>query len=119
MSVKQGGQSESRCSRLAQTDKGQFPIWFKGIPPERVGLNGEYDYYGLAKRVQCYLCEVLDRRLMQALKVGQRGRVIVLSGALPSGEMLQELTQLVASVPGVDMVEAQAVRVGAELLISA
>ncbi|MEO1590270.1 MAG: phospholipid-binding protein [Cyanobacteria bacterium J06632_22] len=119
MSVRQGRQGEGYCQSSGWLEDGQSPPWFRGIPPERVGLNGEYDYYGLAKRVRSYLRESVDTHLLQMLKVNQRGRVIVLSGVLPSLELLQQLHHLVAVVPGVDAVETYAVRLESELLMSA
>ncbi|MEO0539335.1 MAG: hypothetical protein AAFZ80_00555 [Cyanobacteria bacterium P01_A01_bin.105] len=114
--VTQGGQFGRRYqSALLGAASQVQPSWFRGIPPERVGLNGEYDYYGLAKRVRCYLHERMG--LIQSLKVAQRGRVIVLSGVMPSGEALHQLTQFVLCVPGVDAVEAHAVNIHADALV--
>ncbi|MEL7502361.1 MAG: phospholipid-binding protein [Cyanobacteria bacterium J06554_6] len=95
------------------------PLWFKAIPPERIGLNGEYDYYGLAKRVRCHLREQAGPRIIQKLKVCQRGRVVLLSGVLFSAEDLHDLTRLILSVPGVDAVETHMLRVREQALMSA
>ena len=119
MGVKKRGQAGQPEQFPVQVEENQTRAWFRGIPPERVGLDGEYDYYGLANRVHWHLCEALGQQLVQALQVSQRGRVIILSGVLPSVELLQQLIQVVASVPGVDTVEDHAVQVKAELLMSA
>lgn len=85
--------------------------WLSTIPPERRGLHGEFDYYGLSKRV--YRClnssnvDVTPGRL----KVRQRGRVVVLSGHLRSPTLLHRIIDLALSVEGVDAVEAQGVAV--------
>ena len=84
--------------------------WLSTIPPERRGLHGEFDYYGLSKRV--YRCvnsnvDVTPGRL----KVRQRGRVVVLSGHLRSPHLLHKVIDLALSVEGVDAVETYGVAV--------
>ncbi|MEM7797173.1 MAG: hypothetical protein AAF579_22305, partial [Cyanobacteria bacterium P01_C01_bin.118] len=69
-----------------------YCTWFASIPPERTGLHGEYDYYGLAKRVFRCLSENVDG--LRRLKVRQRGRVVVLSGHLSSPYLLLEVVDL-------------------------
>lgn len=84
--------------------------WFSSIPPERTGLHGEYDYYGLSKRVsQCLSMNVGGE--LRRLKVRQRGRVVVLSGRLGSPYQLREIVDLALSVDGVDEVETYGVKV--------
>lgn len=83
---------------------------FATIPPERIGLEGEFDYYGLSKRVShCLRAKVEDARY---LKVRQRGRVVVLSGQLGSPYQLRQVIDLVQSVHGVDEVETSGIAVG-------
>ncbi|MEA5463043.1 BON domain-containing protein [Leptothoe sp. PORK10 BA2] len=82
---------------------------FATIPPERIGLKGEFDYYGLSKRVSHYLrANVDDARY---LKVRQRGRVVVLSGHLGSPYQLRQIIDLARSVHGVDEVETSGIAV--------
>ncbi|MEO1593408.1 MAG: phospholipid-binding protein [Cyanobacteria bacterium J06632_22] len=119
MSVRKGGPAELLYQSSVRAEVSRLPLWFRGIPPERVGLNGEYDYYGLAKRVRLHLRETIGWRLMQTLRVSQRGRVVVLAGILPSTDVLEQVIQQVSGLPGVDMVEAQAVRLEVEMLVSA
>ena len=105
--------SLKHASQLAPvlTNKSDHYHWLSTIPPERRGLHGEYDYYGLSKRV--YRClntsnvDVTPGRL----KVRQRGRVVVLSGHLISPNLLHRIIDLTLSVEGVDAVEAQGVAV--------
>ena len=87
-------------------EQGQALSWFKSIPPERIGINGEYDYYGLAKRVRYHLRSHAEIPLSQ-IKVRQRGRVIVLLGSLSCPYMVQAIRKLVLSVDGVDEVETR------------
>ena len=84
--------------------------WFSNIPPERIGLHGEYDYYGLSKRV-CRCLSVHGDSVLQRLKVRQRGRVVVLSGQVNSPHVLDQAMALALSVDGVDEVEAYGVAV--------
>ncbi|MEM8611516.1 MAG: phospholipid-binding protein [Cyanobacteria bacterium P01_H01_bin.105] len=84
--------------------------WFSSIPPERIGLHGEFDYYGLSKRVSHCLSSHVDRALGR-LKVRQRGRVVVLSGQLGSPHQLREVVNLALSIDGVDEVETRGIAV--------
>jgi hypothetical protein len=79
--------------------------WFEKIPPERIGLQGEYDYYGLAKRVRHRLHDVVELSILRQIKVRQRGRVIVLVGCVASAEVLETMLRTVLSVEGADAVE--------------
>ncbi|MGD1854681.1 MAG: BON domain-containing protein [Leptolyngbyaceae cyanobacterium] len=83
---------------------------FASIPPERTGLHGEYDYYGLSKRVSHYLQANVENEFRR-LKIRQRGRVIILSGQLTFPYQLRRIVDLVLSVNGVDEVETDGVRV--------
>ncbi len=51
---------------------------FRSIPPERIGLQGEYDYNGLAKRVSLSIEQQFDESTTQFVKVLQRGVVVIL-----------------------------------------
>ena len=80
------------------------------IPPERVGLNGEYDHGGLAKRVwQAFEAEVsLDE--IAGLRVTQRGKVVVLMGSLPEAAVLERLITIALTVKGAIEVETTGIR---------
>ncbi|MBD1862590.1 MULTISPECIES: phospholipid-binding protein [Trichocoleus] len=78
------------------------------IPPERVGLNGEYDHSGLAKRVQLAFQQTFSSEQIQALSVSQRGRVVVLKGRVSQG-LLQRLVEIAAKIHGATDVETYAV----------
>ncbi len=77
---------------------------FRQSPPERIGVLGEYDYNGLAKRVaQCFRQAVGDE--VSQLKVRQRGCVVILTGVVPSRALLNRLVSLAAKVEGAALVE--------------
>lgn len=84
--------------------------WLSSIPPERIGLHGEFDYHGLSKRVSHCLSTNADDALGR-LKVRQRGRVVMLSGQLKSSYQLREVINLALSVDGVDAVETRGIAV--------
>ena len=77
---------------------------FHTSPPERIGLSGEYDYNGLAKRVMhCFRQQVGDE--VSQLKVRQRGCVVILTGVIPSRRLLTRLVTLATKVEGAALVE--------------
>jgi osmotically-inducible protein OsmY len=82
------------------------------ISPERVGLNGEYDQSGLAKRVAL----AFDQDPMVAdvdhVYVAQLGTTVVLKGQAPSQEILNRLVEIANSVNGASAVDAAQVQVG-------
>lgn len=77
---------------------------FRESPPERIGIQGEYDYNGLAKRVmQCFRQAVGDE--VSQLKVRQRGCVVILTGTVSSRRLLNRLVNLATDVEGAVLVE--------------
>jgi hypothetical protein len=79
--------------------------WFHTIPPERMGLNGEYDHDGLAKRVAIALKEHVAAHVMNAISVSQRGAVVVLRVKSPNTEIVQTLVDVAMQVEGASGVE--------------
>ena len=82
---------------------------FQTIPPERIGLNGEYDYNGLAKRVSHRLSQTFEPDEIAKLRVMQRGAVVLLLGKISSQQLLVRLVQIATSVNGVVDVEVNGV----------
>ncbi|MEM6867833.1 MAG: phospholipid-binding protein [Cyanobacteria bacterium P01_C01_bin.121] len=79
-------------------------IGFRSSPPERIGILGEYDYNGLAKRVAHYFDSVVADDISQ-LKVRQRGCVVILTGKISSRRLLNRLVDLAIKVEGAALVE--------------
>jgi osmotically-inducible protein OsmY len=79
--------------------------WLENIPPERVGLYGEYDHSGLAKRVKALLYQHFEQALADRLQVSQRGTVVILVGAIGNAQQADQLTQLALSQEGAEFVE--------------
>jgi len=84
------------------------------IPPERVGLSGEYDQSGLAKRV----CLAFDENSELApysedtVWVAQTGGTVVLKGKVPSQDVLNKMVNVASSVSGATSVNTDQVSVG-------
>ena len=84
----------------------------EAIPPERVGLNGEYDQSGLAKRVALAFDE--DKRFdgIDRLWVAQTGGTVVLKGEVPSQDVLNQMVSVASGVSGATSVTTDQVQVG-------
>lgn len=77
---------------------------FRYSPPERIGICGEYDYNGLAKRVAHYFNASITEDISQ-LKIRQRGCVVILTGSVTSRRLLNRLIDLAITVEGAALVE--------------
>jgi osmotically-inducible protein OsmY len=82
------------------------------IPPERVGLNGEYDQSGLAKRVALAFDENPDFDDINSLYVAQLGSTVVLKGQVPSQDILDKMVEIARGVSGAKDVDTTQVTVG-------
>ncbi|MGL5062890.1 MAG: BON domain-containing protein [Microcoleus sp.] len=82
------------------------------IPPERMGLNGEYDQSGLAKRVAQAFDNNPDVADIETVYVAQTGSTVVLKGSVPSQEIVNKLVTIAKSVKGATGVETNQVTVG-------
>lgn len=80
----------------------------RSIPPERIGINGEYDHDGLSKRVRLLLSEQLTNSV-ETLRISQRGRVVVVIGRWVTEEMAQRIINLCLQVEGATSVEVNGV----------
>ena len=99
--------SLSRPTALAFEWANTFPAWFQTTPPERVGLQGEYDYHGLQKRVEVAFRRHFSPLELELLTVSQRGRVVILQGVVRDLIMLQTLVELAHQVEGTYRVETR------------
>jgi osmotically-inducible protein OsmY len=82
------------------------------IPPERLGLNGEYDQSGLAKRVALAFDEDSQFGDIDTLWVAQTGSTVVLKGKVPNQNILQKMVSKARSVNGATGVNTDEVTVG-------
>lgn len=86
----------------------------EAIPPERVGLSGEYDQSGLAKRVALAFDQ--DSSLApyseDTVWIAQTGSTVVLKGKVPSQDVLNKMVEVARTVNGASNVETEQVQVG-------
>ncbi len=82
------------------------------IPAERLGLNGEYDQSGLAKRVAQAFDENPALDDIETVWVAQTGSSVVLKGKVPSQDMLNSLVSVASGVNGASGVNTDQVEIG-------
>ena len=82
------------------------------IPAERVGLNGEYDQSGLAKRVALAFDQNPEVADIDSVYVAQLGSTVVLKGKVSTQEVLNKLVNIARSVNGASGVETNQVTIG-------
>ncbi|HEY9727641.1 MAG TPA: BON domain-containing protein [Chroococcales cyanobacterium] len=82
------------------------------IPPERVGLNGEYDQSGLAKRVALAFDNEADLADEERLWVAQTGGTVVLKGEVSDQATLNKMVSVAQGVNGATDVDTSQVQVG-------
>ncbi|MBF2046323.1 MAG: phospholipid-binding protein [Leptolyngbya sp. IPPAS B-1204] len=88
---------------------------FQTIPPERVGLQGEYDHHGLAKRVSLAFRQNFSSDEISNLRVTQRGAVVLLVGKIPNQRLLIRLVNVAMATAGTADVEVNGISVGYSL----
>lgn len=84
----------------------------ESIPPERLGLSGEYDQSGLAKRVALAFDEDNALDDIDTLYVAQTGSTVVLKGKVPDQEILNKMISVARGVSGATTVETNQVTIG-------
>lgn len=82
------------------------------IPPEKVGLDGEFDESGLAKRVALAFDNDSTLDDVGTLWVAQLGSKVVLKGKVPDQSYLTKATTIAKGVKGATEVDASQVTVG-------
>jgi osmotically-inducible protein OsmY len=82
------------------------------IPPERLGLNGEYDQSGLAKRVALAFDQDPTLDDIDTLYVAQTGSTVVLKGRVPDQQTLNKMVSIARGVHGATSVETSQVTIG-------
>ncbi|MDB9375533.1 BON domain-containing protein [Nodularia sphaerocarpa] len=88
------------------------PAATESIPPERLGLNGEYDQSGLAKRVALAFDENSQLGDIDTLWVAQTSGMVVLKGKVPSEAILNQMISVASSVHGAKGVNTDEVTIG-------
>lgn len=81
------------------------------IPAERLGLNGEYDQSGLAKRVAAAFDQDSSVADIETVWVAQTGGTVVLKGEAPSQDQLNRLIEIANEQNGAVAVNAEQVTI--------
>ena len=92
-----------------QAPSAQAPT--ESVPPERIGLSGEYDQSGLAKRVALEFDEEPDLEDIDTIYVAQTGSVVVLKGKAPSQQLLNKMVSVAQRVNGATEVNSEQVEI--------
>lgn len=95
------------------TASSNAPAAQQQIPAAKVGLNGEFDESGLAKRVALAFDEDPQLDDVGTLWVAQLSSKVVLKGKVPSQDYLNKAINLAKGVHGASDVDASEVEVGA------
>lgn len=82
------------------------------IPPAKVGLNGEFDESGLAKRVALAFDEDPNLDDIDTLYVAQLSSKVVLKGKVPNQQLLDKMVSVASHVNGATEVDTSQVTVG-------
>ncbi|MGI8936583.1 phospholipid-binding protein [Leptolyngbya sp. BC1307] len=82
------------------------------VPDYKVGLNGEFDESGLAKRVALAFDEDNQLDDIDTLWVAQTSATVVLKGKVPSQAILDKMVSVAKKVDGSDTVDTKQVEVG-------
>ena len=82
------------------------------IPDYKVGLTGEFDESGLAKRVALAFDEDSQLDDIDTLWVAQLSGTVVLKGKVPSQDILNKMVAVAKATDGTDAVDTSQVTVG-------
>jgi osmotically-inducible protein OsmY len=81
------------------------------IPIEKIGLNGEYDPSGLAKKVVAALKQDSLLGEKPTVYVAQKGNIIVLKGRVSDRPTLEKIVNITRNVEGVFDIDTSQVTV--------
>lgn len=110
--VPQSTPQSTSQSAPAQAPTASSATTTQTIPAERVGLNGEYDQSGLAKRVALAFDQNPEVADIESVYVAQLGGTVVLKGKVSSQEVLNKLVNIARDVKGASGVETNQVTIG-------
>ncbi|MBD2773002.1 BON domain-containing protein [Iningainema tapete] len=108
----QNAQVNPEPQPVQQQVQAAAPAATQSIPPERVGLNGEYDQSGLAKRVALAFDQDPQLDDVDTLWVAQTSGTVVLKGKVPSQDILNKMVSVARSVNGATSVDTSQVTIG-------
>ncbi|EDX84023.1 hypothetical protein S7335_1720 [Synechococcus sp. PCC 7335] len=82
------------------------------IPDYKIGVDGDFDESGLAKRVALAFDEDSQLDDIDTLWVAQLSGTVVLKGKVPSQDILDKMVSVAKDVDGTDDVDTDQVEVG-------
>jgi len=83
------------------------------VAPEMMGMEGEFDANGLAKRVAAAIDRVPGLRSVETATLRQNGSQIILEGFVPDQETLDQLVEVASQVDGTKSIDQQRLAIGA------
>lgn len=83
------------------------------VPPQNMGLEGEYDSNGLAKRVAAAFDEIKELENIETISIAQDGCTIMLNGSVPSEAILVRMIDAASKVDGTKSVDSSGVKIEA------
>lgn len=104
-------ESQGNCGDESQLGLPPRFTTFRNIPPERVGLEGEYDHSGLAKRVSLRFSQSFEPSEIENLRIIQRGAVVVLLGKVSNRRLLSRMISVALGTSGAVDVEINGISV--------
>ncbi len=84
----------------------------KDTPDYKIGVDGDFDESGLAKRVALAFDEDNQLDDIDTLWVAQLSGTVVLKGKVPSQDILDKMVRVAKGVDGTDAVDTKQVEVG-------
>lgn len=84
----------------------------KDVPDYKIGVDGDFDESGLAKRVALAFDEDNQLDDIDTLWVAQLSGTVVLKGKVPSQDILDKMVRVAKGVDGTDAVDTKQVEVG-------
>jgi hypothetical protein len=112
MEKPEGAQVNPEPAPAPQETPSEMATPVEAIPPERLGLHGEYDQSGLAKRVTLAFDEDPELTDVEGLWVAQLTGLVVLQGKVPNQEILDRMVMVASKVNGATGVKTDEVTVG-------
>jgi osmotically-inducible protein OsmY len=107
-----GGQTDEAAAAPESTpESSEETATAQDVPAERMGLNGEYDQSGLAKRVAAAFDQDSSVADIETVWVAQTGGTVVLKGEAPSQDQLNRLIEIANEQNGATAVDAEQVTI--------
>ena len=112
MEKPEGAQVNPEPAPAPQETVGEMSTPVETVPLERLGLNGEYDQSGLAKRVTLAFDQDPELTDVEGLWVAQLTGLVVLQGKVPNQEILDRMVMVASNVSGATGVKTDEVKIG-------